>query len=141
MTTSNTKQYDQSVSGITTGNVSSKLLFLLVGGGIGAAVALLFAPKPGVDLRTDISDLTKKGYNETLELAHQLKEQSAEVYHTLKEKTDKVYDLAAARFSRANGMLDDQVEMAADKINGEIHEIENAAQKNTGTGRRSSSIV
>ncbi len=88
----------------------SGLLYFLIGGGIGATLGLLFAPKAGVELRTDISDLTRKGYDETVDLAHQIKaqsvdlahqikEQSAEVYSSLKEKTGKVYDLAATKLN------------------------------------------
>jgi len=82
---------------------NSPYTFFLVGGAIGAVLGLLFAPKSGVELRTDISDLTRKGYDETLDLAHQIKEQSAEVLSSVKEKTGKVYDLAATKWSHASG--------------------------------------
>ena len=42
-------------------NASTKLTYLLVGGGIGAILALLFAPKSGQELRGDIADVTRKG--------------------------------------------------------------------------------
>jgi Gas vesicle protein len=35
-------------------NVSTKLTYLLIGGGIGAIVALLFAPKSGTELRATL---------------------------------------------------------------------------------------
>ena len=41
-------------------NVSTKLTYLLIGGGIGAIIALLFAPKSGVELRGDIADADRK---------------------------------------------------------------------------------
>lgn len=43
------------------------LLYLLAGGGIGAAFALLFAPKPGAKLRGDLADRARQGYDEAVE--------------------------------------------------------------------------
>ncbi|MBA2495432.1 MAG: YtxH domain-containing protein, partial [Acidobacteria bacterium] len=42
-------------------NAITKLTYLLIGGGIGATLALLFAPKSGQELRGDIADVTRKG--------------------------------------------------------------------------------
>ena len=42
-------------------SISNKLTYLLIGGGIGAVLALLFAPKSGQELRGDIADATRKG--------------------------------------------------------------------------------
>ena len=42
-------------------DVSTRLTYLLIGGGIGAIIALLFAPKAGSELRGDIADVTRKG--------------------------------------------------------------------------------
>ena len=39
-----------------------RLTFLLIGAGIGASLALLFAPKPGKDLRRDIAEVSKRTY-------------------------------------------------------------------------------
>ena len=138
---SNSKQYNDKISGSTPG-VRDGFIYFLIGGSIGAALALLFAPKSGADLRSDISDITRKGYDETLDLAHQLKEQSADVYQSIKEKTDKVYELAAAKFSLAKDAVDDSIEAAGQKINGEIRDIEDKAAQKTSqaTGRRGSSI-
>lgn len=121
--------------------IRSGLFYLLVGGGIGATLALLFAPKSGADLRTDITDLTRKGYDGTLVLAGQLKEQSAGIYQTVKEKTDKVYDLAATKLSLAQSKIDETVEIAVDKANGEIGKLEDKTSTSSGGGRRSASIM
>jgi gas vesicle protein len=53
----------------------TKLLYLAVGGGIGATLALLFAPKPGRELRADIADAATNGYDRVRETAGQVKEQ------------------------------------------------------------------
>lgn len=72
-----------------------KLMFLVLGGGIGAALALLLTPKSGKELRTDISELAVKGYDETLNAAHRLKEQTREYYATAKEAGTEVLDIVA----------------------------------------------
>ena len=117
------------------------LLYLLIGGGIGATVALLFAPKSGPELRTDISEITKKKYGETLDMANNLKQRTADFYQTAKEKTDYAYEFAANKLSRTNDRLEDAAESVADHVNGEILEIDSGTQKHSGTGRRSSNIV
>jgi hypothetical protein len=53
-------------------NISTKLTFFLVGAGIGAVLALLFAPKSGEELRNDIADATRKGIDRSREAAEQL---------------------------------------------------------------------
>ena len=101
-------------------NGSSNLLYLLAGCGIGGTLALLFAPKSGVELRSDISDITRKGYNETLELAGEMKERSAELYHSIRQSADRVYDLAATKLSLAEKTIEDSQQLAGDIVNGEI---------------------
>ncbi|MDQ3747593.1 MAG: YtxH domain-containing protein, partial [Acidobacteriota bacterium] len=50
-------------------SATTKLTYLLVGGGIGAILALLFAPKTGEELRGDIADVTRKGIEKGKETA------------------------------------------------------------------------
>jgi gas vesicle protein len=50
-------------------STTTKLTYLLVGGGIGAVLALLFAPKSGNELRGDIADVTRKGIEKSKETA------------------------------------------------------------------------
>lgn len=76
------------------------LTYLLIGGGIGAAAALLLAPKSGADMRHGISDATRKGYDGTLDLAKRVKEQSVGLYRTavervkpLEEGADEILEL------------------------------------------------
>ena len=67
-------------------NVSTKLTYLLIGGGIGAVVALLFAPKSGHELRGDIADATRKGIEKSKETATHLQERAGEYYEVGREK-------------------------------------------------------
>ncbi|MEQ1761659.1 MAG: YtxH domain-containing protein [Pyrinomonadaceae bacterium] len=67
-------------------NVSTKLTYLLIGGGIGAVLALLFAPKSGQELRGDIADATRKGIEKSKETAAQLQERAGEYYEVGRER-------------------------------------------------------
>ena len=69
--------------------VSTKLTYLLIGGGIGAVIALLFAPKSGVELRGDIADATRKGIEKGKETASQLQERAGEYYEVGRERANE----------------------------------------------------
>jgi gas vesicle protein len=72
-------------------NVSTKLTYLLIGGGIGAVIALLFAPKSGVELREDIADATRKGIEKGKEAAAQIQDRAGEYYEVGKERAGEYY--------------------------------------------------
>jgi gas vesicle protein len=63
-------------------NLGQKLKFFMIGGGVGAALALLFAPKPGRELRGDITDLVGRSYDKTMATANEMKHRTAEFYAT-----------------------------------------------------------
>jgi hypothetical protein len=71
-------------------SASTKLTYLLIGGGIGAVIALLFAPKSGVELREDIADATRKGLEKGKETAHHLQEVAGEYYEVSREKASEL---------------------------------------------------
>lgn len=72
-------------------STATKLSYLLIGGGIGAVLALLFAPKSGQELREDIADVTRKGLDKTKETAAQLQERAGEYYEVSREKASELY--------------------------------------------------
>ena len=78
-------------------NVSTKLTYLLIGGGIGAVIALLFAPKSGVELREDIADATRKGIEKSKEAAAQIQERAGEYYEVGKERANEIYQTGRER--------------------------------------------
>jgi gas vesicle protein len=78
-------------------NVTTKLTYLLIGGGIGAVIALLFAPKSGVELREDIADVTRKGIEKSKETAAQLQERAGEYYEVGRERASEIYQTAQER--------------------------------------------
>src|SRR5688572_14707978 len=75
-------------------NVGTKLTYLLIGGGIGAVIALLFAPKSGEELRGDIADATRKGIEKSKETAAQLQEKAGDYYEVSKERASEFYQTA-----------------------------------------------
>jgi gas vesicle protein len=78
-------------------NISTRLTYLLIGGGIGAVLALLFAPKSGQELRGDIADATRKGIDRSREAAQQLGERAGEYYESTRERASELYSQAAER--------------------------------------------
>lgn len=75
-------------------NAATKLTYLLIGGGIGAVIALLFAPKSGVELRGDIADATRKGIEKSKEAASQLQDKAGEYYEVTRDKASELYQTA-----------------------------------------------
>ena len=80
-------------------NLSTRLTYLLIGGGIGAVIALLFAPKSGQELRGDLADATRKGIDKSREAAQQLGERAGEYYESTRERAGELYNQAATRAS------------------------------------------
>lgn len=78
-------------------NISARLTYLLIGGGIGAILALLFAPKSGHELRGDIADATRKGIDRSREAAQQLGDRAGEYYEATRGRASELYSQAAER--------------------------------------------
>lgn len=76
-------------------SISTRLTYLLIGGGIGAIIALLFAPKSGQELRGDIADATRKGIDRSREAAQQLGDRAGEYYEATRERASELYSQAA----------------------------------------------
>lgn len=78
-------------------SVSTRLTFLLIGGGIGAILALLFAPKSGQELRGDIADATRKGIDRSRDAAQQLGTRAGEYYDSTRERAAELYSTATEK--------------------------------------------
>ena len=78
-------------------SISTRLTYLLIGGGIGAILALLFAPKSGQELRGDIADATRKGIDRSREAAQQLGDRAGEYYEATRNRAGELYSQAAER--------------------------------------------
>jgi gas vesicle protein len=78
-------------------SISTRLTYLLIGGGIGAILALLFAPKSGQELRGDIADATRKGIDRSREAAQHLSDRAGEYYEATRDRAGELYTQAAGR--------------------------------------------
>lgn len=91
-------------------DVTTRLTYLLIGGGIGAIIALLFAPKSGTELRGDIADVTRKGIDKTREGARYVGDKAGEYYGTVREKagewTGTVRDTASQKRGQFSAAVD-----------------------------------
>jgi gas vesicle protein len=120
------------------------LMYFIAGTGIGATVALLFAPKSGSELRGDIADATRNGYDATLEKANDLKERSADVIQTVKDKAEAVYNFASGKLAFGSDAVSDVVSSPTGAVSDAIERLQNESgmlPETRTTGRKSSSIV
>lgn len=72
------------------GNSGDKLVYFLIGAGIGAVTALLFAPKAGSELRSEIADATKKGLDYARDTGRDVGERASELYQTGVERASDI---------------------------------------------------
>jgi len=117
-------------------SAASKLTFLLAGAGIGAVVALLFAPKPGVELREDIADATRKGLEKSKEAAAQLQERAGEYYEATRERAADLYE---SGLERAGELTEKAKSVAASSANPFTAAIEAGKQAYTQEKRKNES--
>jgi gas vesicle protein len=92
------------------GNSGDKLVYFLIGAGIGAITALLFAPKSGLELRSEIADATKKGIDYARESGRDLSERATDYYQ---QGLDQVADLT----DRGRGAVEEIADRGRDLVN------------------------
>lgn len=123
------------------------LIFLGVGATIGATLALLFAPKSGSELRSDIAEVSRQGYDATVEKATAIKEQTVAAANSIKETAGSLYAVAGSKLEAGEKAVAKAVEDLAtevkDVMKGGIDKAQDAAEPsgNGRSGRRSSSIM
>jgi gas vesicle protein len=104
------------------------LLGAIVGGAVGAITALLFAPKPGKELRDELSfrskDLLEKGQNlftgqesEHAHLPNEGKTQSDAVVRTAREKADDLLHNAEQMLRDAKSKTQQSTSVVSDGLN------------------------
>ena len=91
-------------------NSADKLVYFLIGAGIGAVTALLFAPKSGSELRSEIADATKKGLDRARDTGRDLSERASEYYQTSVERAS---DLS----SRSKDAVSDLTDRGKELVN------------------------
>lgn len=117
-------------------SAATKLTYLLVGGGIGAVLALLFAPKSGQELRGDIADATRKGIEKGKETAAQLQEKAGEYYEVSRERASELYQTAS---EKAGELTEKAKSVAAGTANPFAAAIEAGREAYTSEKRRNES--
>lgn len=66
------------------------LIFLLVGGLVGAGIALLYAPKPGRETRDDIRRLATRGAERVAAEKEVIQQRVSDLMHQISSKTDEL---------------------------------------------------
>jgi len=117
-------------------NAATKLTYLIIGGGIGAVLALLFAPKSGVELREDIADATRKGIEKSKEAAAQLQDRAGEYYEATREKAADLYETAT---EKAGELTEKAKSVAASTANPFTAAVEAGKQAYTAEKRKNES--
>ena len=107
-------------------NISTRLTYLLIGGGIGAVLALLFAPKSGEELRGDIADATRKGIDKSREAAQQIGDRAGVYYEQTRDRASELYSQAS---ERASGLYS----QAAEKVGEVAQTARETASRQTST--------
>src|SRR5687767_4577323 len=88
--------------------------YLAIGGTIGAVLALLFAPKPGRQLREDIADVSKKGLDTARDKARVIGEKTSNIATSVKEKAEARYGSASRNTGARTDSTFDSAVSAAD---------------------------
>jgi gas vesicle protein len=99
---------------------AEKLTFLLIGAGIGATLALLFAPKSGRELRGDIADYTKRGVDAAGDGARQIGARASELYDSTSERVQSAYGTARERVSQSADAVADVASRQKEQIQAAI---------------------
>jgi len=76
-------------------------------------LALLFAPKSGEELRSDIADATRKGIDKSKEAAQQLGAKAGELYDTARETAGEYYETGR---TKAGELYDTATAKAGDVV-------------------------
>lgn len=97
-------------------SATTKLTYLLIGGGIGAILALLFAPKSGEELRGDIADATRKGIEKSKEAALVAKERAGEYYEMSREKAGEYIQAAQEKAGELKERAGELTEKAKEAV-------------------------
>jgi gas vesicle protein len=100
--------------------VSARVTYLVLGGLVGAAVALLFAPKSGHELRGDIADATRKGIDRTRETASQVGARAGEYYEATRDRASQLYSSASDKAGEVAGVARDAASRSGGQLSAAI---------------------
>ncbi|MCY7348525.1 MAG: YtxH domain-containing protein [Pyrinomonadaceae bacterium] len=106
-------------------SATTKLSYLLIGGGIGAILALLFAPKSGEELRGDIADVTRKGIEKGKETASLVGEKAGDYYEVTRDKAGELYSTAQDKASELYTTAQDKAGEISEKAKSAVSSASN----------------
>ena len=86
------EQVNEAIYGEDTMHVKDFVIGALVGGIVGAAAALLLAPKSGSELRGDVAIQAVSLKDKSVELSHVAKDKTAQLSSQLKEQSTQLVD-------------------------------------------------
>jgi gas vesicle protein len=104
------RRREEGVPGIFSG---SQVTCFLLGGAVGAVVALLFAPKSGRELRSDIADTARSGVDGAREKANAY-------YDQTRGRATEFYETAKAQVGEAAGAAREQVTRRGETLSAAI---------------------
>ena len=92
------------------GGGSDKLVYFLIGVGIGAVTALLFAPKAGSELRSEIADATRKGIGYAHDTGREISERATDLTARGRETVSDLTDRGRELINRQKAQLTTAIE-------------------------------
>jgi gas vesicle protein len=102
------------------GSAADRLTYLLIGAGIGATVALLFAPKSGRELRGDLADASRKGVDYGRQGAQVVGQRATELYGTTASRAQELYGTTAQKAQDILAAGKEQISSRRDQLSAAI---------------------
>jgi gas vesicle protein len=87
------------------GSGSDKLVDFMIGAGIGALITLLFAPKGGSELRSEIADTTRKGFDYARDTSREIGERASDLTARGKEAAGDLTERGKGLINRQKAQL------------------------------------
>jgi gas vesicle protein len=99
---------NKSIYGEESFNMKNFTVGAIVGALAGAAIALLYAPKPGTALRQDVASQALSLKDKSVELSSVAKEKTAHLSSQLKEQSSQLVDKVKAKSSKDSSDASDE---------------------------------
>ncbi|HEX8284260.1 MAG TPA: YtxH domain-containing protein [Pyrinomonadaceae bacterium] len=105
----------------------TQLACFAIGAGVGAMVALLFAPKSGRELREDLADATRKGVDRARETGTHLSTRAGEYYGTAASRAGELASGAREAVARRGERFTSAIEAGREAYREEKRRTESSA--------------
>jgi len=101
---------------------------LIAGGFIGGLAGLLFAPKSGRELRSDISDKGNEILNDTTDLLENAKSKAAGIFTDVKHKAGNLIDAGITKAGIITHDAEELINSGKEKIEEEFSKVKDAVR-------------